>query len=147
MRPRISQKEAAYLVKVLSVQHEQLKQKVSDIEQLDFDYRKMIYDLSHRIQVDYTDKGYFKGHRIVGDQEALCYVKLIDQLKEEHPNLLAEKFSLWDCLNTHEKLLNKYQAIANGEPHDGRYKKLRFSKVICPATPILSVLEERNHNY
>ena len=64
MRPRISQQEAAYLVSVLSLQTEQLEQKVRDIEQLDSDMFRIIYDLQHRVQAVYDDKGYRKENRI-----------------------------------------------------------------------------------
>jgi len=141
MRPRISQKEAAYLVKVLSLQTEQLEQKVRDIEQLNSDMFRIIYDLKYRVQAVYDDKGYRKENRIVGDQECIALVRLARALKEEHPNLLGEKFRLWACLSTHKKLLAKYQAIANGETHDGRYKKLRFSKAIYTDLATLKPLE------
>jgi hypothetical protein len=141
MRPRISQKEAAYLVKVLSLQTEQLEQKVSDIEQINSDMFRIICDLKHRVQVVYNEKGYFKDHRIVGDREALNLMHIYKELKAEHPNLLGEKFRLWECLSTHRILLAKYQAIANGEAHDGRYKKLRFSKAIYTDLATLKPLE------
>jgi hypothetical protein len=48
MRPRISQQEAAYLVEVLTAQHEEMKQKLSDVEQLERDYALIIYDLKAR---------------------------------------------------------------------------------------------------
>jgi hypothetical protein len=66
-----------------------MKKKARDIEQLDADYSLMIYNLKHRVQVEYNYKGYFSGHRILGDQEALCLIQLIKQLKQEHPNLLG----------------------------------------------------------
>ena len=65
---------------------------------------------------------------------------LYKELKEEHPNLLAEKFRLWECLSTHRILLAKYQSIATGQPHDGRYKRLRFSKAIYTDTATLKAL-------
>jgi len=124
MRPRISQKEAVYLVTVLAVQLEELKQKLDDVKQLERDYSRIIFELKHPVQVKYTDEGFFAGHHIWGDREKIGLVRLAKALKDEHTNLLAEKFRLFDCISTHEVLLKKYKAIANGEPHDGRYKRL-----------------------
>lgn len=112
------------MVEVLTSQVEELEQKLGDIQQLDRDITHMLYDLKHPVQILYGDVGYFAGHKIVGTQETLCYIQIVKQLKEEHPNLLAEKFRLWDCLSTHQKLIKKYQAIAEGVTHRGTYKHL-----------------------
>lgn len=124
MRPRISRGEAAYLVTVLKGQLEEMKQKLSDVIQLENDYFVLIQNLKNPVQPQYNAEGYRVESRLIGTQETICYVNLTKQLKEEHPNLLGEKFRLWDCIGTHEVLLEKYLAIANGEPHDGRYKRM-----------------------
>ena len=140
MRPRVSQKEAAYLVQVLQLQIGEMKEKLENVKQLERDYARIIYDLKHRVQRVCDDKGYFKEHRIVGDREAISLVRLARALKEEHPSLLGEKFLLWDCLSTHEKMLKKYRAIAEGQPHDGRYKHLSVADAVYPKFKLASIL-------
>ena len=122
MRPRISRKEAAYLTTVLEGQLEEMKQKLTELTQLERDYSRIIFELKNPVQVNYDSKGYFAGHFIWGDREKIALVSLARAIKEVHPNLLVEKFRLWECIHIHETLLQKYKAIANGEPHDGRYK-------------------------
>lgn len=128
MRPRISREEAAYLVQVLSAQIEEMREKLRNVEQLERDYTRIIYDLKNPIQPQYNEKGYRIENRLIGSQETICYVNIAKELKEEHPNLLGEKFRLWKCLSCHDKLLMKYMAIANGEPHNGRYKRMASEK-------------------
>lgn len=128
MRPRISQKEAAYIVTVLKAQIEKMREQLRNVEQLDRDYTRVIYDLKHPIQPQYSEKGYRIENRVIDSQETICYVRIAKALKEEHPDLLAEKFRLWDCLRCHEVLLKKYTAIAEGQPHDGRYKRMASEK-------------------
>lgn len=126
MRPRISQQEAVYMVSVLTSQLEGIREKLEVVTELERDIRKCIYDLKNRVQIVYDGKGCFAEHRIVGDQEALAIIKTVEALRLEHPNLLGEKFMLWDKISVLTKLVKKYEAIAKGEPHDGRYKKLRI---------------------
>jgi len=137
MRPRISQQEAAYLVMVLQAQIEEIREKLRNVEQVEQELTRLIYDLKHPIQPQYTEKGFFKEHRIIGPQETRCYVKIAQELKAEHPNLLGEKFRLWTSLSCHEKLLAKYQAIAEGKPHNGTYKKLRCSELLYPEASLI----------
>lgn len=61
MRPRISQKEAAYLVTVLSSQLEELRLKLSNLEQLEQDLAHVIYDLKHPVQREYDGKAFLLG--------------------------------------------------------------------------------------
>jgi hypothetical protein len=125
LRPRISQAEAKYLVAVLQSQLEEMREKLCNVEQLERDLTRIIYDLKNPVQPQYDERGYRIENRLIGPQETVCYVRIAKQLKEDHPDLLGEKFRLWTCISTHEKLLMKYTAIAEGQPHDGRYK--RFS--------------------
>lgn len=135
MRPRISQGEAAYLVTVLSNQLEEMKQKLCDVEQLERDLTKIIFDLKNPIQPQYDGEGYRLENRYISPEETVCYVRIAKQLKEEHPNLLGEKFRLWTCLRCHEVLLKKYTAIAEEQPHDGRYKRMASEKWIYKNNP------------
>ena len=131
MRPRISQNEAAYLVQVLKAQIDELKEKYENLAELERVYSVIIYNLRNRVQGSY--EGYrLKANRIVGDGEALSLVRLAEALKEEHPNLRGEKYRLWEAIRTHETLLLKYQAIAEGKPHDGRYKHLSVANIFYP---------------
>ena len=96
------------------------------MKELERDMSLCIFNLKHRVQPVYDDAGYFKEHKILGDQKASALVRISIQLEQEHPNLLGEKSRLWDNITVLEKLLKKYEAIASGEPHDGRYKKFRI---------------------
>jgi hypothetical protein len=69
MRPRISREEAVYLVQVLEFQVAEMEEKLEQVTQLERDFAKVIYDLKHPVQAEYTDTGYFAGHRIVGTEE------------------------------------------------------------------------------
>jgi hypothetical protein len=122
MRPRISRKEAAYLVQVLESQVAEMEERLEQVTQLERDFAKILYDLKYPVQVLHDDKGYFAGHRIVGTEETLQLVRLASALKEEHSNLLTEKFWLWNYLSTHKRLLEKYRAIAEGNTRRGDYK-------------------------
>jgi hypothetical protein len=124
MRPRISRKEAAYLVEVLNLQTETMKGKVRDLEELERDFKRIIFELKNPVQVLYSEKGFFVGHKILGNEETLALVRLARELKEEHPKIIVEKFRYYDCLQTHMKLKEKYTAIANGMSHRGTYKHL-----------------------
>jgi hypothetical protein len=142
MRPRISQKEAAYLCEVLTATKEQLQQRYLDLKELERCMDQIIFDLKHRVQAFcigtndnphyYLGKRIATEYRIIGDREALNIFHIYKELKEEHPHIQAEAFNIYLRIRTHEKLLAKYQAIANGEPHDGRYKHLSTAHAYFP---------------
>lgn len=127
MRPRISQQEAAYLVQVLKVQIEALKQHCLELEQLERDFYEILDKLKHEVYRVYDKDFNCLGTEIRGPQETISLVKLIKALREEHPHITLEKIGAWGSYQHHERLLKKYSAIANGEPHDGRYKRLSLS--------------------
>jgi hypothetical protein len=122
MRLRISREEAVCLVQVLELQIAEMEEKLAHVTQLERDYARILYDLKHPVQVEYSDTGFFAGHRIVGTEETLQLVRLAKALKEEHPNLMGERFRLWNYLSTNKKLLEKYKAIAEGNTRRGDYK-------------------------
>jgi len=97
-------KEAAYIFEVLVATREQLKAKQERLKQLD----REMYFLKKRLWTE--------GITVMreGYQEK----------KAELEKLKRESFTIYECLNLHHKLIAKYSAIANGEPHDGRYKHL-----------------------
>jgi hypothetical protein len=141
LRPRISQKEAAYVVSILKAQLENLKKQRANPEELEWNMDRIIYDLSHRVQeigprigpYSYlTKKHTSTEYRIVGDREALDLMHIYKELKAEHPKIRIEILKLFDHLATHDRLIKKYSAIANGEPHDGRYKKMSMVYCLIP---------------
>jgi hypothetical protein len=121
MRPRISKREANYMVEVLSAQHNILQKKYEDLVQLELDYHRIIFELKNPVQRIYDNEGHLKGHRILGNETNLALVRLAKLIKAEHPKLVLEKFKYVDCLHTHETLIQKYRLIAEGKKHRGRY--------------------------
>jgi hypothetical protein len=114
MRPRISQEEAKYLVQVLKLQMQELQQKYLELEQLEAQLNTVVYKL--------------RNPRDQSSNETVCMVKLAKQIQEEHSDFRIERCRISGLIQTHDMLLKKYSAIANGEPHDGRYKHLSLNK-------------------
>jgi hypothetical protein len=115
-------KEAEYIVEVLVATREQLKAKYERYEQL----KQEMFFLKKRLWIEgYT---FFKAE--------------YKPKKAEYEKLKSESMTIYYCLNLHEKLIAKYSAIANREPHDGRYKHLSLERlgVLFPKEPITHVI-------
>jgi len=104
MRPRISQKEAAYLVEVLKAQELMLRQKQDRLKDLEF-------------------KKYKLEQRLKREGDILVFREL-KQVREEHGKLSGEAYAVHLVLQLHQKLIEKYQAIADGRSHKGTYNHL-----------------------
>lgn len=111
MRPRISQREAEYILEVLIATQGRLKAKQERLKELD----KEVFNLWNRIKV--------KGIILFRDSH-------FKEKKLELEKLKREAFEIYLSLKLHDKLIAKYSAIAKGEPHDGRYKHLSIENVI-----------------
>jgi hypothetical protein len=142
MRPRISRAEASYLCEVLTAQREQLHQRYLDLKELERCMDRIIFDLKHRVQAIcigtndnphyYLGKRIATDYRIVGDREALNIFHIYKELKAEHPRIQAEAFNVYLRVQTHEKLLAKYGAIASGVSKRGTYKHLSLAHTHFP---------------
>jgi hypothetical protein len=111
LRPRISQREAEYILEVLIATQGRLKAKQERLKELD----KEVFNLWNRIKV--------KGIILFRDSH-------FKEKKLELEKLKREAFEIYLSLKLHDKLIAKYSAIAKGEPHDGRYKHLSIENVI-----------------
>jgi len=109
MRPRISQEEAEYIVDVLVATRKQLEEKQERFKQL----RSEMVILRERL--------WREGYPVIKEG--------YHEKKQELEKLKREVYAVYQCLDLHEKLIAKYSAIANGEPHDGRYKHLSLEKL------------------
>jgi hypothetical protein len=107
-RPRISRREAAYIVEVLQATQIMLQAKRERLEWLRSEvaelHKRRVYDAYGAMKEGYTAK------------------------KQELARLECEATDLSWSLNLHYRMTQKYTAIANGEPHDGRYKHLSLTK-------------------
>jgi hypothetical protein len=121
MRPRISQKEAAYLVQLLEESSKQLETKQREIKELDLEvYRlkKLLYTETYNV----VKQGYRQ------------------KLQRLEKAQFAD-YNLYAHLQLHDILLKKYKAIAEGQPHDGRYKRLSCAGIFWRTKkPIVEVL-------
>ena len=108
MRPRITKQEAAYIVEVLKANLEKITEKKQELRKL----RGEVALLSMQIQSgNWIPKTVFerRDKRLLLEQkEKAC-------------------FNLSIHIDAHEKLLKKYEAIAEGTTHRGTYK--HFSTV------------------
>lgn len=86
MRPRISQREAQYIVEVLLATREQLRAKQERLKQLD----KEVCNLRNRIRVE--------GILLFRDSH-------FKEKKAELEKLKREAYAVYQCLNLHEKLI------------------------------------------
>jgi len=122
MRPRISQEEAEYIVDVLLATRKQLEEKQERFKQL----RSEMVILRERLLRE--------GYPVIKEG--------YHEKKQELEKLKREAFDIYLSLNLHEKLIAKYSAIANGEPHDGRYKHLSLEKlgVLFPSMKLSQVI-------
>lgn len=115
MRPRISQKEAAYLVQLLKATTPFLEQLTQRHEHL----RLEMYSLKQRVWIE----GYsvFKNEHYVAK-------------KQELARLEREASDVSRMINVHKRLVAKYSAIAEGVSHRGTYKHLSLtnSSVMFP---------------
>lgn len=125
LRPRISQKEAAYLCTILKSELVKLKEKYAEYEMLKSEMLMAKIEIKNRYR---------------GNYEMLAVIEYYKQVKDALSEGEHESYRLWKTIDSHTKLLSKYSAIAEGEPHDGRYKRLSCADVRFPEAPML-VLE------
>ncbi len=104
MRPRISRKEAQYIVDVLKQNTAQLQQKRLEIQDLESEVA-MLKDIIFVQPYNACKLG------LREKQDRLAEIKQLT-------------YDIYIHLQHHAHLIAKYQAIADGLPHDGRYKKL-----------------------
>ncbi len=109
MRPRISQDEAQYIVSLLDVSSYVLTEKEKEINRLSVEV-KQLRDM------------------ILLDTYKASQVFKIREKKERLKKLEILKFNLYSNIELHIKLREKYLAIAENKPHDGRYKSLSTKK-------------------
>lgn len=120
MRPRISRKEAQYLLEVLLAQKPSIDAKRLRLEEL-------------RLDLIILRKRFLR--------EGYSGFKEYKPAKQEYQQLFQMHTELFQCVALHDKLIQKYQAIANGEPHDGRYKHLSVRDAWYPKpNEVLQVL-------
>ena len=106
-RPRISQNEAAYLVAILK------KQRIKLIEE-----RQLLKDL----EIEFTRlKFRLKDWRCHSYQK-VAEVEAYQEVKAELSRLEDRSFKVFQCLQIHNRLIEKYTAIAEGNSKRGDYK-------------------------
>jgi hypothetical protein len=126
MRPRISQQEAAYIAEVLTAQVAELKEKLAHYEKTKIEYVKLIREL----RVGY-----------MGTFEKVEKVKQAQAMKNEIEVMQWRRFSISSVISTHEKLIEKYRNIAEGNSHRGTYKHLnRTARYYEKPSVVLKVL-------
>jgi hypothetical protein len=116
MRPRISQEEAAYIVEILTAQVAELKEKLRHYEKTKIEYANLIREL----RVGF-----------MGTFEKVEKVKQAQAMKNEIEVMQWKRFSISSVISTHEKLIEKYRNIAEGNSHRGTYKHLNHTAAIC----------------
>ena len=94
MRPRISQKEAAYIVEILTAQTSKLKAKDERLEMLRTEFVLAKHELQNRFRSNY---------------EIVAVIKYYYQVKAELEKIEWHCFSLYSVLSVHQKLINKYR--------------------------------------
>ena len=104
MRPRISRKEASYIVEVLNAQEPMLRQKQDRLK----DLKLKMFTLEQRLK----------------REGSIQVFQELKPVKEEYGKLNAEAYTIYKALELHRKLIEKYQAIAEGVSHQGTYKHL-----------------------
>ena len=102
MRPRISQLEAQFILETLLTRKEEIQALVTRREQLSHEvYRlrqELFYDPMVALREGYREK------------------------KEELEKLESETMRIHFMLKTYDSLIAKYQLLAEGSKHKGRYK-------------------------
>lgn len=106
LRPRISQKEAAYLVEVLAL----TKSKLASIEAKRVEIHAEIKDLSIRMYVGFSHMEFIR-KRHPEEMQRLAQLKKNLHELDKH-------------LHIHNILISKYSAIARGENKRGAYKHI-----------------------
>jgi hypothetical protein len=107
MRHRINQKEASYIVEVLSANLEKMQAKQTRIKQLE-------------LEILLLGKEILRGN-------TWATVPARKQKRLELEELKKQSYPLFEHLTTHEKLIRKYSAIANGTTSQGFFKKINNS--------------------
>jgi len=119
MRPRISRKEASYLVEVLKTQEPVIAEKQERLKELEL----KLFTLKQRWRTE----------------GSVHVFRELKTAKTEFERLNSELHTLFRALELHQKLIEKYQAIANGVSHQGTYKHFN-----CGLEWRLAITETRN---
>ena len=109
VRPRISENEAKFLVRILEFQEKLLEAR-----------RQVIQNIS--------DEVLFLKHRVICDTYRAIVTDQYPEKKELSEKLLYDKFGTYDYLSIIRFLIRKYKAIYEGT-HKGRWKAIGTSKV------------------
>ena len=112
MRPRISQREAKYILEVL-------KKQLAELE-LEDKLREALETDLFRLRLKLNDF-------YCGTLEKVAQVETYKEIKEEIERLEKRKFKLWIVIADHKRLIEKYHAIAEGNRRRGDYKRFNNS--------------------
>lgn len=96
----------------MTAQTADLKQKLEEYEKNQTEFLQ----LKRELQVGY-----------MGTYTLLEKTKRAKELKDSIDVMMWRRFSIYDVVNTNEKLIKKYKAIAEGTSHKGAYNVLKVS--------------------
>jgi hypothetical protein len=113
MRPRISRKEAAYLVEILTAQTAELKVVLEGYHRKEREFTLLKNELKYAPAVC----------------ETLPKIERARELKKELKTMFWRRFSINEVISTNERLIQKYKAIAKGNTRRGDYKN--FNSHLC----------------
>jgi len=107
MRPRISRKEAAYLVTILKAEQEKLMEERQLLRELGLEATRLKFKL----------KDWY-----CSTTQKVAEVEAYQEVKAQLSMLEKRRFKVFQCLQIHNRLIEKFNAIAEGNSKRGDYK-------------------------
>jgi DNA repair exonuclease SbcCD ATPase subunit len=108
LRPRISQKEAAYLAEFLQLQLEPLLAEQQRGKELESE----LWQLKAKLKDLYCST-----------TQKLAEIEAYKETEAELAILQKRRFKVYKTVELHKRLIEKYQSIASGNSHRGDYKR------------------------